>query len=390
MGYTYGHLNSQINKNRGNLAYEDTMLMAFDMNGNVLDTKLYGLGASYDAGWNCRVSSSGSFLYLVGHTTSTFDGESYIGDGLSSNWDFYLKKIEIARSFNLYSSSEWTRHVSTAASDVVSDILTDSANNVYAIGFVNSALYGAAQLGGVDVYVIKYSSSGSRLITRLMGTTLDDYPLGAVIDPSETYLDLGAYTQEAGGRRLLLYRVLLSSLSASAVITGSDVSQTVSAFTEDSAGNSFFAGVNNNDVRLWRYDGTSQALTYRLDYGASGTEGVTAMVVDNAGYVYILGSSNSEWAGATNRGLLDMMLMKVDATAGSLIWVRSYGSVGDDIGYSLSYHVDAAKVYLCGSGGGSVSSQPYYGNIDFVVVKVDAQTGTQEWARSHGGSGEDS
>ncbi|RYH15564.1 hypothetical protein EON65_31560 [archaeon] len=111
------------------------------------------------------------------------------------------------------------------------------------------------------------------------------------------------------------------------------------------------------------------------------------MVVDNVGFVYILGSSNGVWAGATNRGLSDIMLMKVNVTLGSIAWVRLYGSSADDIGYSLSYH--GKKVYLCGSAGESVSSQPHFDNVDFVVIKADAQTGALDWAESHGGSGED-
>ncbi|RYH15565.1 hypothetical protein EON65_31565 [archaeon] len=271
MGYTYGHLNSQFNKNKGNLAYDDTMLMAFHMNGNVLDTRVYGLGKSYDTGWGCRVTSSGSYLYLVGQTTGSFDGKAYNGDSLIPNWDFYLKKIDIASSFNLYSASKWTRHVSSTGNEVVTDILTDSAGNVYAIGYVNAALHGTATSGGNDVFVVKYSATGLRLDTRLVGTTVDDYPLGAVLDPSQTYMDLGVYSQETGGHRLRQYRLTLDSLTLSVLITGTDLSPAVAAYTEDFAGNAYFAGVDNNDVRLWRYDSTA-ALTYRQDFANSGTE----------------------------------------------------------------------------------------------------------------------
>ncbi len=138
-------------------------------------------------------------------------------------------------------------------------------------------------------------------------------------------------------------------------------------------------------------------------FGGSGSDSATAVVVDSTGHIYTTGS----FAGTvdfdpgvgvtsvTSNGGDDVFVSKFD-TSGELVWVRTFGGTGADIGTSLA--LDSARnVYIGGGFRDTVDFDPGVGVVnlaatgssqDGFVAKL-TPLGALEWASHMGGSADD-
>ena len=141
------------------------------------------------------------------------------------------------------------------------------------------------------------------------------------------------------------------------------------AIATDSAGNTYVAGQFSNqadftkavgsisltsagssDAFVAKFDSTGKAI-WAVGLGASGNDAAFGVVADGSGSVFVTGSfsgSNFASAGINASGASDIFLAKVDANSGSLQWAKQYGGAGVDAGKGIA--LDAAgKIYLVGS-----------------------------------------
>ena len=115
-----------------------------------------------DVGLAIDLDSSGN-IYLGAHV-----GASYDGNVSSSRIDQVLIKFNSSGTNN-GRNWEWS------TSGQVNDVIVDSSNNVYMlIGYVNGGFDGFNQIGGNDDYIVKYNSSGTKIWSKLFGSTQDD------------------------------------------------------------------------------------------------------------------------------------------------------------------------------------------------------------------------
>lgn len=120
------------------------------------------------------------------------------------------------------------------------------------------------------------------------------------------------------------------------------------------------------------------------------------VVTDNTGNVYVIGSfqSNPMEVGtltATNKGGKDIYVAKY-TPAGVPIWLKTFGSTTDDVGYSIIS--DGTDIYWTGT----FTNNLYYNPTNFIaingvagkpniaIVKMDA-TGNVIWTNQSGGEG---
>ena len=59
-------------------------------------------------------------------------------------------------------TSSWTRQLGTSSVDYGKGVTTDSSGNIYVTGATEGGLDGNTNSGEVDIFLVKYNSSGIR------------------------------------------------------------------------------------------------------------------------------------------------------------------------------------------------------------------------------------
>jgi hypothetical protein len=109
--------------------------------------------SSSDKGRGVTTDSSGN-IYVTGSTLGGLDGNTFLGGGLYLLGDIFLVK---------YSSSgtkQWTKQLGTSSDDWGEGVTTDSSDNIYVTGQTQGGLDGNTSSGNYDIFLVKYNSSG--------------------------------------------------------------------------------------------------------------------------------------------------------------------------------------------------------------------------------------
>ena len=94
---------------------------------------------------------------LMGSTS----GNTYLGSN-----DFILVK------YNSSGTKQWTSQHGTSSREIGKDVSVDSSGNIYISGHTNGELDGNLNNGNVDLYLMKFNSSGTKQWTsQLFGST---------------------------------------------------------------------------------------------------------------------------------------------------------------------------------------------------------------------------
>jgi hypothetical protein len=305
----------------------DICLIKYDSGGTKLWTRLCGT-PSEDAGYGVAVDAGGN-VYVVGYTYGGLDGQIFAGKG-----DICLVK------YNSGGTKQWTRLCGSSGYDWGRGVAIDAGGNVYVTGRASGAFDGQPYAGADDICLVKYNSNGTKLWTRLYGTSGYEWVYGVAVDA-----DGNAY------------------------VTGG---------TTDTLDNQPFAGYR--DIFLVKYDSSGTKQWTRL-CGNDGADFGYGVAVDANRNVYVTGYTHGILDGQTFMGAMDICLIKYDS-GGTKLWTRLCGTGGEDAGYSVA--VDAGgNVYVTGNTYGPFDGQPYAGYFDIFLVKYN-NNGTKQWTRQSG------
>jgi len=130
-------------------------------------------------------------------------------------------------------------------------------------------------------------------------------------------------------------------------------------------------------------------LEWAKNFGGSGEDTPRAIIGTTDGGFAVLGSTNSIDGDILDKNLAvdDYWLLKFDAN-GELLWNKTYGGSGQDLGQSLVETSDggfALTGYAQSADGDGSNNEGFHDNW---IVKLDAQ-GNIQWERSFGFSGHD-
>jgi len=127
---------------------------------------------SRDIGIGVTTDSSGN-IYVTGYTGGGLDGNTSSG-----NDDIFLVK------YNSSGTKQWTKQLGTSSGDYGNDVTTDSSDNIYVTGYTEGGLDGNTNSGNLDIFLVKYNSSGTKQWTKQLGTSSREWGRGVTTDSS--------------------------------------------------------------------------------------------------------------------------------------------------------------------------------------------------------------
>ena len=313
-GQTKGDLDGQINASYGTY---DIFLIKYSADGDKLWTRLAGtFGDDYPSG--ILVDNNGN-CFITGRTHGNLDGQINAG-----GTDVFVMM------YTPTGEKMWTRLSGTPSNEVVSGIAIDNLNNLYISGSTWGNLDGETNAGDADAFVIKYSYTGTKIWTRLVGSSATQYGGGISIDSNnDIYL------------------------------TGE---------TQESLDGQLFAG-GPSDIFVVKFSAVGNKLWTRL-VGSESFDTGTALSVGIDGSVYVTGFTSGNLDGQSNAGSHDIFLMKM-STSGTKIWTRLSGSSGEDRSFGISVDT-SGNIYLTGDTYGSLDGETYFGITDIFVMKYSS------------------
>ena len=156
---------------------------------------------------------------------------------------------------------------------LANDAATDSSGNIYVIGDTSGALDGNNHIGGYDIFVFKYDSSGNKIWSRQLGTNDYDFAQGVATDSSANVYVTG-YT--AGG---------------------------LDGNTNAGDYDLFLVKYNSSGTKQW---------TKQL--GTSSADSASGVATDSSANVYVTGQTAGGLDGNTNAGSEDLFLVKYNSS----------------------------------------------------------------------------
>ncbi len=323
--------------------------------------KTYG-GASADYAYSVVQTSDEGFA-LAGGTYSYGAG----------NGDFWLVKTDSSGNV------AWSRTYGGNLSDLACSVVQTSDGGYALAGYTNS--FGA---GSADSWLVKTDSAGNMLWNKTYGGARYDLAY-SIVQTSDGGYALAGYTGSYGAGAFDSW--LVKTDSAGNMLwnktyggAGDDLAYSV-VLTSDGgyaiAGYTYSYGAGSTDAWLVKTDGSGNML-WSKTYGGTGNEDAHSVVLTSDGGYAIAGSTASYGGG------WDMWLVKTDS-AGNMLWNKTYGGAGNDVGFSMVQTNDrgyaiAGYTYSYGVG------IPTYSNL--WLVKTDS-AGNMLWNKTYGGANHD-
>lgn len=239
----------------------------------------------------------------------------------------------------------WTRQIGTTSRDLVYDVATDGAGNVYVTGQTDGTLPGQTPSGETDAFVRRYDASGTEIWTRQFGSELWDFALDIATDGAGNVYVAGYTRWRLPGQTHL----------------GSD------------------------DAFVRRYDASGTEVWTR-QFGTEAGDYARGVATDGAGNVYVTGATSGRLPGQTSAGGSDAFVRRYDPS-GAEVWTRQFGSGSVEEAYGAATD-DEGNVYVAGITGGTLPDQTSSGGGDTFVRRYDAG-GAHGWTRQFGSSSND-
>ncbi|HEU4718687.1 MAG TPA: T9SS type A sorting domain-containing protein [Bacteroidia bacterium] len=287
-------------------------------------------------------------------------------------WDIYLVKTDSLGAI------EWTKTYG-ANGDEVDCFVQQTTDG----GFIITARSNSFGAGSTDVYLIKTDPAGNLQWTKTIGGSDWDEGHAVLQTPDGGYIHTG-YTRSfgAGGDDVYLMKndsagnlLWTKTYGGAGDEHGHFIQQTIDGgYIIGGETNSFGAG--GWDYYLVKFD-VSGNLQWSKTYGSPGDDHGWSVqqVPSDSGYI-IGGFTN----GYGTEGE-DALLIRTDA-GGNVTWSKTYGGASADEAYA---------VHLCSDGGFIIAGNTKSfgaGNTDVYLVKTD-RNGNAQWSKTYGGSGND-
>ncbi|HYP06348.1 MAG TPA: SBBP repeat-containing protein [Bryobacteraceae bacterium] len=401
----------------------------------VVQYSTYFGNEGYEAGAAITSDRNGD-VYVTGVTTSVrYSTTAMAQEVFGGDSDAFVAKLSGSTGALI-----WVTYLGGAKTDSGYDIAVDAAGNAYVVGNtlstnfpVRNAVYGQSA-GDYDGFLAKVSSDGRQfLFSTYLGGSSYDQPIGVAVDGAgdayvtglTTSFDFpvrnGFQTGGAGGGGDIFvskFSTTRNSLVYSTYV-GGDGLETATGIAVDADGNAYVTGGTTStifpvfapiqtasggdrDAFIFKLNPSGTSLVYATFLGGSAEDFGYRIALDAQRAAYVLGYTKSTnfptrgAAQASNAGLFDAFVTKVNP-AGSAIEYSTYlGGSGDDFGfgdivvdgggsayvsgYTSSTNFPARSQFQLGYGGGQ---------YDAFLARLAPQGNSLVYSSLLGGSGDD-
>jgi uncharacterized delta-60 repeat protein len=352
-------------------------------------TKLLGT-SSEDLAFALTTGNDGA-IYVSGHTYGNLDGQTNSGGA-----DAFITK------YNPDGTKVWTKLLGTSGTDYAYALTTGNDGAIYVSGYTYGNLDGQTNSGGLDAFIIKYNPDGTKVWTKLLGTSGDDqsYALttgndGTIYVSGVTNGNLDSQTNSGGLDAFItkynpdgtkVWTKLLGTSGydqAFALTTGNDGAIYVSGFTTGNLDGQTYDGRTDAFITKYNSDGTK---VWTKLLGTSGSAQANALTTGNDGAIYVSGYTYGNLDGQTNNGYEDAFITKYNPD-GTKVWTKLLGTSNPDQANALTTGKDGA-IYVTGVTGGNLDGQTNSGSYDAFITKYNPD-GTKVWTKLLGTSSYD-
>lgn len=313
------------------------------------------------------LAKHGTGVYAVGYTSGNLHGTNKGAN------DAFIRK------YSKYSTLLWGRQFGTTSSEDAAGVATDAYHNAYVVGSTQGVMATGA-LGGYDLFLRKYTSSGGIAWTRQFGSLGYDRAGAVAVHGSSVYV-VGYVDRSLGDASnydgILRKYTLSGSLVWHRQIDASilDIAKDVAV---DESGNIYVVGttqgplarpdVDGSDMFIQKYSPSGNVLwTRQLNYGAQ----------DSGSAVATRGSSVI-LAGLNSYGYISVVKY---TSGGSQVWDRGFGSWSQNSVHDLSTDSDG-NVYFAGDTLGNFGDTNK-GGYDGYIYKLNS-SGNTLWGKHIG------
>jgi len=299
--------------------------------------KIFGT-TEQDYLYSLVIGSDGG-IYVAGETGGNLDGVK--NNSTAGYADAFVKK------YNADGTVAWTRLIGASYADKATAIAADANGGIYVVGnsFTGDSYNGLLKVdgqqgnGSTDIFITKFTSDGSKVFTKLIGTNTFDSASGVSISNSGDIYIIGTTTYDNydGQKSLGSSDILLLKLS-------------------------------QDGTKVWsRIIGTPKS------------DLPVAVKVGSDGSIYVLGDSYGDLVGQKNAGYSDVFLTKILPT-GVISWTAIVGGNFSDKPTSMTLGLDGS-IYITGyTGSSNFDGKASNGDYDGFVVKYN-QDGTKVWSK---------
>ena len=156
------------NPEQFNAGLDDGFLVKFGTDGSKVWTKLIG-STGYESAYAVTNGLDGS-LYVSGFTQSTtFEGQ--LNASTAGNRDGFITK------FSTDGTKSWTSLIGSSGDESVGALITGSDGSVYLAGdtYGSTTLDGQTNAGNTDVFLTRFSADGTKGWTKVLGSILNEH-----------------------------------------------------------------------------------------------------------------------------------------------------------------------------------------------------------------------
>jgi hypothetical protein len=330
-GYS-SSLGTNGNKTANSYGLEDMWLVRTDSSGNKLWDVSFG-GRAIDWATSVRQTSDGGFV-VAGASTSPASGNKS-----SDSWggsDFWVVR------FNAAGAKLWDRSFGGDNWDAAYTIRQTSDGGFVIGGYSNSGAGGnktAAGYGFSDFWLVRLDGDGNKLWDRAFGGDWDEELRSLVETPDGGFLLAGrSYSFPSGSKTSAHFGYY----------------------------DWWVIRVDGNGAELWQrsYGGTDDDILRDVNRTADG-----GFILSGSSRSSTNGTKTSRWYGRT-----DYWMVRINGS-GEPLWDQTLGTRGEDDAVSAQQTADGGFI-VAGTSydrGGNKTS-PTFGNGDFWVVKLQAET----------------
>jgi len=309
-------------------------------------------GTQEDTAQDITLTADGGYA-IVGYTES-INGD--ITDNTSEQNNYWVARLDV--DGNLL----WSKTYGGTADDRGEAIKATADGGFIITGYSRSADEDVSVNGGFyDQWIVKLDASGNIQWEKSFGFSGSDQAFDVMQTSDGGYFTTGFLDITASGGQ--------GNLGRPTTTGGGLISP------EHGVGEYWCHKLDANGNTIWsRYFG-----------GTNNDRSYATLETDDNNFI-LAGSSESDDFDITNsQGSYDFWVVKMSNT-GDLIWQKSYGGSGIDIGYDIAKTNDGNYIVVgdTRSSDGNISNLK--GSADFWVIKINDTDGALLWERTYGGT----